>query len=270
MATYMTEEDLIDTPGGAVAYLMGGLRIPGMRIKRNSLGGIDVAVQITATQKGTTNTVRELVTDFRGQLFIANPDRQGLVDDWTRQGKVFITNNPVIGQPETMSAAGTAITLTAPSLRFTVPAGLIVCPIMVQVDGLRVITKDDIFAVIATGSDSFTSGGDAVLMTAKNAMIMPNSAAPRGSQIANLHYSDTAIVEAALVNPRLLKRLKHEGVTGEVDAPFYPEYNILKGDNMVYIQGPGSFLVFHVQETTAAEDEWSMSWAELNSDDIAF
>ena len=136
-------------------------------------------------------------------------------------------------------------------------------PIHVKVSNLRVITKDDLFAVIATGSDSFTSGGDAVLMTAKNAYIQPNSAAMRSSAVTNLHYSDTAIVEAALVNPRLLYRAKHEGVVGEVDAPWEPEYNILKGDPMVYIQGPGSFLVFAIQETTAAEAEWSMSWAEL-------
>ena len=191
--------------------------------------------------------------------------REGMVDRWTLDGRVFITNNPVIGQPETMSAAGTAITLTAPSLRFTVPAGIIVCPIHVAVSNLRVITKDDLFAVIATGSDSFTSGGDTVLMTAKNAFVQPNSAAMRSSQVTNLHYSDTAIVETTLVNPRLLKRIKHEGVVGEVDAPWEPEYNILKGDPMVYIQGPGSFLVFAIQETTAAEAEFSMSWAELDS-----
>ena len=190
--------------------------------------------------------------------------REALVDMWTRDGRVFIANNPVIGQPETMSGAGTAIVLTDPSLRFTVPAGLVVCPIMVQIDCTRVITKDDLFAVVATGSDSFTSGGDTVLMTAKNAYVEPNSVALRASSVTKLHYSDTAIVEAALVNPRLLKRLKHEGVTGEVDAPWLPEYNILKGDQMVYIKGPGSFLVWETQETTAAEAEFTMMWAELD------
>lgn len=190
--------------------------------------------------------------------------REGLVDRWTREGRVFIANNPVIGQPETMSGAGTAITLTAPSLRFTVPSGLVVCPIMAATDATRVITKDDIFAVLATGSDSYSSGGDAVLMTAKNALV----GGGRTSSVTNLHYSDTAIVEGTLSNPRLLKRLKHEGVTGEVDAPFYPEYNILKGDQMVYLIGPASFLVYHVQETTAAEAEFTMMWAELDLAEI--
>ena len=216
-----------------------------------------------ARQLFSDGTWNQAVQTREGNLQVNS--REGLVDNWTRDGRVFITNNPVIGQPETMSAAGTAIVLTAPSLRFTVPAGLIVVPIYVQVDCTRVITKDDLFAVVATGSDSYTSGGDAVLMTAKNAFVQPNSAQPRASQVTNLHYSDTAIVEAALVNPRLLKRLKHEGVTAEVDAPWFPEYNILKGDSMVYLQGPASFLVWAIQETTAAEAEWSMAWAELDN-----
>lgn len=213
------------------------------------------------------NSIGGLRMNREGILNVAT--REGLVDAWTRDGRVFITNNPVIGQPETMSAAGTAITLTAPSIRFTVPSGIMVCPIHVKVSNLRVITKDDLFAVIATGSDSYTSGGDAVLMTAKNAVIQPNSAQMRSSGVTNLHYSDTAIVEGTLVNPRLLYRAKHEGVVGEVDAPWEPEYNILKGDPMVYIEGPGSFLVFAIQETTAAEAEWSMSWAELPSGLVA-
>lgn len=191
--------------------------------------------------------------------------REGLVDQWTRDGRVFILNNPVIGQPETMSAAGTAITLTAPSIRYTVPAGVIAVPIHAAVSGLRVITKDDLFAVLATGSDSYSSGGDAVAMTVLNAFIEPSSGALRSSPLTNVHYSDTAIVEGSLVNPRLLKRIKHEGVVGEVDAPWEPEYNILKGDPMVYIKGPGSFLVFAIQETTAMEAEFSLSVAILDS-----
>ena len=56
---------------------------------------------------------------------------------------------------------------------------------------------------------------------------------------------------------------------GEVDAPGEPEYNILKGDPMVYIVGPASFLVFAVQETTAMEALFSLSWAELDIRDFA-
>ena len=90
----------------------------------------------------------------------------------------------------------------------------------------------------------------------------------RSAPLTNVHYSDTAIVEAALVNPRLLKRIKHEGVVGEVDAPWEPEYNILKGDPMVYMVGPASFLVFAIQETTAMEAEFSMSVAILDASTV--
>lgn len=189
--------------------------------------------------------------------------REGLVDAWTRDGRVWTANNPVIGQPETMSANGTNLTLTAPSVRFTVPAGMIVVPIHFQARIATVIAKDDTFAVLATGSDSFTSGGDAVLMTPLNAFIQPSGAALRSSGIIKLHYSDTAIVEGTLTSPRLLKHVKREGQTAELNTTWMPEYNILKGDQMVYMQGPASFLVFIVQETTAAEAEFTMSWAEL-------
>lgn len=194
--------------------------------------------------------------------------REALVNKWTSEGRVFVANNPVIGAPETMSAAGTSITLTAPSIRYTVPAGSLVVPIHAAVSNLRVITKDDLFAVLVSETDSFTSGGDAVAMLVNNAVVQGDAAALRSTAMENRHYSDTAIVEAALTNPRLLKRIKHEGVVAEVDAPWEPQYNILKGDPMVYIVGPASFLVFAIQETTAAEAEFSLSWAELDPADF--
>lgn len=194
--------------------------------------------------------------------------RDALVDMWIRDGRVFEFHNPAIQTPETMSGAGTALTLTDPSIRFTVPAGVIAVPIWAAVSGTRVITKDDIFAVIVTGSDSYTSGGEAC-STPLNCFVEPASASLRTSGLTNVLHSDTAIVEAALVNPRLLKRIKHEGVTGEVDAPWEPEYNILKGDPMVYMKGPASFLVFAVQETTAMEAAFTVGVAILQNDLIS-
>ena len=123
------------------------------------------------------------------------------------------------------------------------------------------ITKDDLFGVFISDTDTFTSGGEAC-MAARNALVQSN-AALRATTVTNLLHADTAIVEAALTRPRLLKVIKHEGVAGEVDAPWNPEFNILRGDPMVYLVGPASFLVFAVQETTAMEAEFSLSWAEL-------
>jgi len=188
--------------------------------------------------------------------------REGLVDKWTREGRVFIGTTPVQGVAETMSAAGTAIVLTDPSLRFTVPSGLVVVPISVQISGHHTTAKHAIFQVLATASDSFTSGGDAVAMPVTNALINSTTQA-RSSNVVKVHYSDTAIVEAALVAPRCLKSyLKNATATDPTD--WVPEYNILKGDPMVYMIGPASFLVYVLEETAALEAEWTMMWAELD------
>jgi len=186
--------------------------------------------------------------------------REGLVDAWTRDGRVFVANNPVIGSPETMSATGTAITLTAPSLRYTIPSGVTVVPIHVALSIITVAAKDDVFGVIVNNADSYTSGGDAVPMLVANALIN-GTTEQRSTAVTNIHYSDTAIVEAGLTDPRILKIQESQGPTAV--ATWNPEYNILKGDPMVYVKGPASLLVFAVQETAAAEAQWSMSWAEL-------
>jgi len=196
-----------------------------------------------------------------GSLVVAS--REALVDAWTREGRVFIGDTPVQGVPETMSAAGTAIVLTDPSLRFTVPSGLVVVPISVQISGHHTTAKHAIFTVLATASDSYTSGGDVVAMPVYNALIN-STTQQRTSAVTNVKYSDTAIVEAALVAPRLLKTyLKNATATDPTD--WAPEYSILKGDPLVYMKGPASFLVYVVEETAAIEAEWTMMWAELDN-----
>ena len=196
--------------------------------------------------------------EYNGQH---SDSREGLVDAWTRNGRVFIANEPAVSTPETMSATGTALTLTDPSIRFTVPAGVLVVPIHVQLAVVTVAAKDDIFAVIATASDSYASGGDAVPMLVKNAIINGTSEA-RATTLTNIHYSDTSIVEGALIAPRVLKY--QESQPPATAQSWNPEYNILKGDPMVYLTGPASFLVVAVQETAPAEATFNLSWAELN------
>ncbi len=200
----------------------------------------------------------------RGKALQIN-SREGLVDQWTRDGRVFVASNAAPQTPETMSATGTALTLTDPSLRYTVPAGLIVVPIHVALSIITVASKDDIFAVIVNNADSYTSGGDATAMERGNALIN-GTASLRPSAVTNLHYSDDSITEAALTNPRILKY--QESQPPATAQSWNPEYNILKGDPMVYLIGPASFLVFAVQETTAAEGTFSMSWAELDAGSV--
>lgn len=188
--------------------------------------------------------------------------REALVDMWTRAGRVWTGGSPAPQTPETMSGAGTAITLTDPSVRYTVPAGAVVVPIHFRSTFAQVTAKNDLMVVICTASDSFTSGGEAI--TPYNALVSPNTDIEVASTVTNLLNSDTAIVEAALVRPRTLKTIRSDSLA-DATLPMDWEYNILKGDPMVYLIGPASFLVYHVQETTAAEALWSMSWAVLDS-----
>ncbi len=193
--------------------------------------------------------------------------REGLVDQWTRDGRVFIASNPVQGAPEGMSAAQTATVLTAPSIRYTVPSGLIVVPIHVALSVITVAAKDDVFAVIANNADSYTSGGDTVAMTVRNALVNSTTMA-RSSGVTNVKYADVAILEGGLTNPIFLKTMESQGRTAADVVTWNPEYNILKGDPMVYLVGPASFLVFETQESTLAEAEFCMSWAELQADTV--
>lgn len=228
-----------------------------------TLKGVELAGQVRQVNSGVApdGTSSQLYLNRDHALQVNS--REALVDQWTRAGRVFMASTPVQGVPETMSTAGTAIVLTDPSLRFTVPAGQIVVPISVQISSHHTTSKHALFHVLATASDSYTSGGDAVLMTPLNALIN-STKQERGSSVIKLHYSDTAIVEAALVGPRCLKSyLKNATATDPTD--WCPEYNIMKGDPMVYMRGPASFLVYVVEETAALEAEWTMMWAELDS-----
>jgi len=232
-----------------------------------TLKGIEVSGECNQLNPGVlVDGAKDAALYFNRNHALQVNSREAMVDQWTRQGRVFIGSTPVQGVPETMSAAGTAIVLTDPSLRFTVPSGLIVVPISVQVAGHHTTAKHAIFHVLATASDSYTSGGDAVPMPVTNALVT-GTAQTKSTGVVKLHYSDTAIVEAALVGPRCLKTyLKNATATDPTD--WNPEYNIMKGDPMVYMVGPASFLVYVVEETAALEAEWTMMWAELDAGSV--
>lgn len=181
--------------------------------------------------------------------------REGLIDKWTRDGRVYNFNNPVIGTPETMSATGTVINLVAPSLSIGIAAGQMGVLLDVQFAVATVIAKDDLFAVVVSEGIKFTSGGE--VMTVQNAVIQGDATVMRSHGLDHALNSDTAIVTPALTNPRLLKILKREGQAAELQTTWNPEFNVLKGDPLVYIKGPATILIFEVQETTAAEASWS-------------
>lgn len=205
---------------------------------------------------------REGVKQTRESALYIN-SREGLVDAWTRDGRVYNFNNPVIGTPETMSAAGTAVTLTAPSLSIAVPSSVVAVLIDVQMSVATVIAKSDIFAVVISEGLKFTSGGED--MTVQNAVIEGDGTVMRSHGLTHALNSDTTIVTPALSNERLLKILKRQGQAAEVNTSWNPEFNILKGDALSYIAGPATILIFEVQETTAAEATWTGRIAILPS-----
>ena len=199
----------------------------------------------------------DVLATARGALSVNTLD--ALVERWTADGRVFQSATPAMGTPETMSAAGTAFTLTAPALHMTIPSGLTVVPIMIKVAGASVTVKRNLFAVMTGDTDSFTSGGEA--MQAARNMLTESATAYRTTSVTNLVHSDTAIVEAALTRPRVLTTAIQNPVN--LEANF--EYNILKGDPFTVVTGPGVLVAYVVQETTAMEATWTMTWAELDT-----
>ena len=187
--------------------------------------------------------------------------REGLVDQWTRDGRVFMTANATPGTTVGGSANGTAITATAPSFRYTIPAGLTVVPILFSAYVATVIAKSDIFQVIVSDTDTYSSGGLAG-QPVRNALMESNNAL-RSSQVTNVFNSGTTLVEAALTRPRQLKQMKRQGQTAELQTTWNPEFNMLNHDPLLYITGPASFLVWVLQQTTLAQFEYTAMWAEL-------
>lgn len=193
----------------------------------------------------------------RGALTVNDPG--ALYERWLADGRVFQTGNAAIATSVTGSAAGTAIVATAPTLRYTVPAGLTVVPVSVQIAYINVSAKRNSFAVMTSDTDTYTSGG--LAGSAVRNMLTESNAAYRTSSVTNVFNSDTTLVEAALTRPRMLKHgLTNNALLGESF-----EYNILKGDPMTVLTGAASFLVWLVQETTAAEFFYTMTWAELDT-----
>ena len=68
-------------------------------------------------------------------------------------------------------------------------------------------------------------------------------------------------MEAALTRPRILATAIQNPVN--LEANF--EYNILKGSPFTVLTGPAALVVYVVQETTAMEATWTMTWAELDT-----
>lgn len=181
-------------------------------------------------------------------------------DMFALAGRMFNLKEGTVGTALTFSAADNAgIVLTAPSIRFTVPTGYTVFPRRLNLALIPgATTVDNEIAVLATDSNSYTSGGTAVTP------LNWRTDAPAASAVTNCyHCSGSAIVEAALGNVRAL----HQAVYTPA-AAYATSYNLninytVQWDDLIPIVGPASFLVFVSAKTAAVTGFFSLDWAEV-------
>lgn len=189
---------------------------------------------------------------------------QGLVDQWTRAGKVFSAEF-TITQAATLTAtieANATVDLTEPFFRLTIPTGYVFVPIALRVESTTVWVTADYIGQFYSDTNTYNAGG--VAATVRNLAHPASTVSGLASSVATSVYDgDSVLTESALTNPVLFGSKTF--VTGGL-ATMY-EYNILKGDPIHYLRGVGSWGAF-AQANAAHEVLYQAVWAELNKNEI--
>ena len=189
-----------------------------------------------------------------------------IIHQWVREGRVFQTHNPTLGTALVGSAAAAGgHVLTAPSIRFTVPVSTVVVPLRFKATFSAMAGTPNEMAIVASETDTYSSGGTSVTLTALSAFLSSGSGAPRSSAVTNLRSgSASALVEGTLVNPRVLD-IQYFARADAVSEP-KADWNAVLGrqGSFYYIQGPASILIYLSAVTTALSYEFVMEWAELD------
>ena len=123
-------------------------------------------------------------------------------------------------------------------------------------------------AIVASETDTYTSGGTSVTLAAYNAFLS-TTGAPKTSAGTNLRSgSGSALVEAALVNPRVLdiQYFARADAVSEPKAEW--DANLAAKGSFYYVHGPASVLVYLSAVTTALAYEFVMEWAELDKNTL--
>ena len=179
-------------------------------------------------------------------------------DLFALQGLMFNLHQTAIGTAEAGSAAaGGGIVLTAPTIRFSVPAGTTVFPRHLNISYATAAGNVNEIAWAYTDTSPAATGG--VAITPLNW----RSDAPRGSVVTNcITGAATPIVEAALTNVRAIYQdiipLAFAFATNYV-----LQYTIDKWiDTLIPIVGPAVVLLW-MSGATAVTGYYSMDWAEV-------
>jgi hypothetical protein len=174
-------------------------------------------------------------------------------------GRMFTVKQTTVGTPLTGSAAAAGgIVLTAPTVRFTVPTGITVFLRRFNLSYATLAGVDNEIAVIASRTDSYTSGGTA--LTPLNMMV--DSAAPATSVTKCYHADSSAIVEAALTDVRALYQANIP-LAFAAGESFWN--TVVEWEDLIPIVGPASVLIFVSSKTTANTHYFSLDWAEVDT-----
>lgn len=174
-------------------------------------------------------------------------------------GRMFTLKQTTVGTPlDGSAAAAGGIVLTAPTVRFTVPTGTTVFPRRFNLSYATLAGVDNEIAVIASRTNSYTSGGTAI--TPLNVMVEAN--APASSVTNCYHAAASAIVEAALTDVRAL----YQACIPLAFAAGESFWNVVQEwDDLKPIVGPASLLIFISSKTTANTHYVTFEWAEVPS-----
>jgi len=178
-------------------------------------------------------------------------------DLFALQGRMFTAQEATTGTPIAGSAAdaGGAV-LTAPTIRVGVPTGMTFFLRSLQIALQTAAGTLNELMVIASETNTYTSGGTAY--TPQNW----RTDNPRSSVATNPVYaSGSAIVEAALVRPRAL--WKYTRAAAFAAGETFDGITRVQFDDLIPVVGPAAILVWVSAATTASTFLFSLNWAEI-------
>ena len=185
-------------------------------------------------------------------------DAQGLYDRWLRAGQVFEAHFATPTGTATIEANAT-YDLTEPFFRMTCPSSKVLVPIQVKITPTTVWVTTDGITLMTSGTSTYNTGGAAPAVRNMAAVSSLDSEL-ESTAMTSVFDGDSALTEDTLVAPiRVIDNIVYR--TGGLFIPY--EYNILKGDPIVMIHGPSSFLV-QAMLAGALECQYTVKWAELD------
>lgn len=194
---------------------------------------------------------------------IHTSDPRALYDQWLRAGKIF--EGGAAPATTVTVAQNASFDLTSPSLHIGVPSSKVFVPIKVSIQNVAVWTTADGVVLYTSDTSGYTSGGVAMTMAGRNMAAVSSLDSALGVTAAsNLFLAGSTLVAPALTNPRIVDQKYF--VTGGLNTMY--EYNILKGDPMVMVHGPGSFLAAVKLAAASATCLIYAVWAELDKSEL--